>query len=135
MKVVVDTNILILAALKGGVNEDFIFYIALDKDISWIVTEPIFKEYVELAKRKNFHFSYDELREWFSLLVVSTEKAPPDVKIEISGDHNDLKFIECAISVDADYFVTNDKAMFKAQSFMDTKIITPFDFMKIMKEN
>ena len=52
-----------------------------------------------------------------------------EIKVNIIKDYpSDNKFLECAITVDADYLVSRDPHVLKIKEFRGIKIISPEDF-------
>ncbi len=69
MKVVIDTNILVSAALKDRVPEEVILYTAAQPDIEWIVSSQILQEYKEVLGCKRFALPNDIIHAWFASLI------------------------------------------------------------------
>ncbi len=59
MKVVIDTNVLVSAALKDRDPEDVILYVATQPDIEWVVSPRILQEYKEVLLRRKFSLPGD----------------------------------------------------------------------------
>lgn len=53
MKVIIDTNVLVSAALKNKDPEAAILFVASEPDIEWIVSAAIITEYKEVLARKS----------------------------------------------------------------------------------
>ena len=54
MKIIVDTNVLISAVLKGKNARDVIQFIIDQSNFDWIVSQEILEEYREVLKRPKF---------------------------------------------------------------------------------
>ncbi len=61
MKVVIDTNVLVSAVLKGRVPRDVIQFIFDNPDWQWIASEEIIVEYKEVLSRSKFKLT-DEVK-------------------------------------------------------------------------
>lgn len=51
MKVVIDTNILVSAAIRDGIPETVIQFIVDHPEFEWIVSQEIMTEYTEVLQR------------------------------------------------------------------------------------
>lgn len=63
MNVLIDTNVLLSAALRDRLPEQVVRYVATADDCRWIVTAEIVLEYVEVLKRPKFGLSPPLLQE------------------------------------------------------------------------
>ena len=79
MKVVIDTNVLVSAALKDKDPEAVILYVVEQPDFAWVVSPEILAEYKEVLSRPKFALPEPVQRKWFELLdaVPSTLIAGP----------------------------------------------------------
>jgi uncharacterized protein len=68
MKVVIDTNILVSAVLKGRIPRKFIQLIVENPDWEWIVSEEIIVEYKDVLSRSKFKLTDEVLFEWFKII-------------------------------------------------------------------
>lgn len=132
MKVVIDTNILVSAALKDRVPEEVILFTAAQLDIEWIVSSQILQEYKEVLGRKRFDLPKDIIHAWFALLDSLTVLIDVDLTIDFPRDQKDAKFLACAIVSDADYFVTGDRDFGQAQKLLKTTILSVSQFKKLI---
>jgi len=57
MRVIIDTNVVVSAALRDRDPEAIILFVAEQPDFQWIVSEPILEEYKEVLARKKFGLS------------------------------------------------------------------------------
>jgi len=51
----------------------------------------------------------------------------------VKQDPDDNKFIEAALEGEADYIVTQDRHLLKLKEFEGIKIVTPEEFLRILK--
>ncbi|HLO28249.1 MAG TPA: putative toxin-antitoxin system toxin component, PIN family [Anaerolineales bacterium] len=108
MKVVIDTNILISAAWRDKTPEAVILWIASQEDWEWIVSDEILDEYRQVLQRKKFALSSEIITRWSNLIDELTVMVDPQVDVEFPRDVKDAKFLACAISASANYFITGD---------------------------
>jgi len=62
MKVVIDTNILVSAALKNKVPEEVILCVAFNLDYTWLVSTEIIEEYQSVLNRKKLNINPDRCK-------------------------------------------------------------------------
>ncbi len=67
MKVVIDTNILVSAILKGRLPRTVIQFVIESNKIEWIVSEAILTEYKDVISRPKFKLSEGVIREWYRI--------------------------------------------------------------------
>ena len=132
MKVIIDTNVLVSAALKNKDPEAVIVFVASQQDIEWIVSPAIMAEYREVLARKKFGFSQGLLLEWFQLLDGVTVSVEVDIELEFARDRKDAKFLACALVSSAEFLVTGDRDFAHAQKLVNTTIISVSLFKKLM---
>ena len=65
--------------------------------------------------------------------LVYTAKTP-DLNV-VEEDPDDDKFIECAVALKAKFVITGDRAVKKIREYMNIKIVSPREFLSIIKES
>ena len=76
MIVLVDTNVLLSAALRDRLPERVVLYLATNDDWKWFVTPDILAEYVDVLRRPKFGFSPQTLSRWSELINMRTINVP-----------------------------------------------------------
>jgi len=109
MRVVIDTNVLISAALCAGRPRRVLLFVADSNDIEWLVTEEILREYFEVMNRGKFGLPSDIKNRWAELIRATTKRVSATEKVALPRDPADAKFLACALSGQADYLITGDK--------------------------
>ena len=132
MKVVIDTNVVVSAALKDRNPEAVILFVTEHPDFQWIVSAPILKEYEEVLSREKFGLPKDLLRQWHEMFEALTTMVDVDVELEFARDRKDAKFLECALAANAEYLITGDKDFEEAQKLINTTIISVLLFKKLV---
>ena len=132
MKVIIDTNVLISAALKDKDPEVVILFIAKHLDFEWIVSTEILEEYKGVLSRDKFGLSEELLHNWFDLIEKLTTPIEVDVTVNFPRDQKDAKFLACALVANAEFFITGDMDFTQAQKLVNTKIISVSLFKKIV---
>jgi uncharacterized protein len=130
MKIVLDTNILLISLPKRSPFRS-IFDQLLKGSFQLFVTNDIISEYFEIIETKsNFEVASNVVELLLSLQNVT--KIEVYYKWElISEDYDDNKFVDCAISANADFIVTNDKhfEILKRITFPKVKVINDEAFL------
>lgn len=135
MKVIIDTNVLVSAALKDKDPEAVILFVAERPEFEWIVSAAILVEYKEVLSRTKFNLPGDVLSRWNEIIDVLTTVVEATVSVDFSRDRKDAKFLECALAADAEYLITGDKDFNEPQKIMSTAIISVSMFKKLIMES
>lgn len=69
------------------------------------------------------------------LLNSDAEWISPDIKVAASRDSKDNPVLECAVAGQADFIITGDKDLLDLKSFRGIKIITPRQFLMVLKRD
>lgn len=134
IRIVIDTNVLVSAVLKDRDPEAVILFVAGRDDIEWVVTPEIMAEYREVLSRAKFGLPQEIRQEWFDLLEAMTICFETDLQVDFPRDRKDAKFLDCAISTNADYFITGDRDFIGAQKLLSTTILSVTKFHKLVSE-
>ena len=130
IRVVVDTNVFI-SSFFGG-NPRKVINPWKSGEVILCLSKPIVNEYIEVLRRLGLQ-NEKEIEELLGLFahgfhVVFTAKTP-ELKI-VEKDPDDNMFIECAVALKAEFVVTGDKALRAIQEYMNTKIVSPNEFLR-----
>ena len=133
-RVVLDTNIVISAALRVGGLPEAVFNMAIDGVIQLCVSEPVLAEYEEVLRRARLAIppgkvatALARIREK-SFLVTDTVKVDPAA---CPDDPDDIIFLECAETAAADDLVTGNRKHYPDR-WKKTRIVTAREFMEII---
>lgn len=127
-KVVIDTNIYISAIFWGGKPRKVVD-LGRDEKILIFSSLDIEKEIAEKLRTK---FKIDEEEVSQILLDISTFTTPIKVTRQIQAildDPEDDKFIECAVSCNADYIVSGDRHLLNLKEYGGIRIIKASEFL------
>lgn len=134
-KIVIDTNVLISALLSDGYTFKIINELVLGKKVNICLSDAIFEEYLRVISREKFA-KYLDFKIKAEIVISGLESIAlnykPDIKIEVSKDASDNKFIELGIFSDADYLITGNIIDFPIGQYGKLKIITPKEFYYII---
>ncbi len=134
MKIIVDTNILISSALKGGKPQQAIALIIADSRFTWIASSEIIKEYKDVLSRSKFKLSSQNKAEWFELIDLVITVIDVNFTVDFPRDKKDAKFLGCAIASGADYLITGDRDFENIPDLGITKIVTVSQFLELMED-
>jgi len=82
MKVVIDTNILVSAAIRDGIPEIVIQFIVDHPEFEWIASQEIMTEYTEVLQRRKLKLSAEVQQEWIDLLQTVTRLIEVNIEKE-----------------------------------------------------
>jgi putative PIN family toxin of toxin-antitoxin system len=129
-KVVLDTNVFVSALGWKGASRE-IFKDCIEGSLELFISTEIFDEIKRVLNYPKFRFSQDEINEFLDQILEVGNLVETKVKIEkIKDDPSDNKFLECAVTVDADYIISRDSHILKIEEFEGIKLISPEDYMK-----
>ena len=133
MKILVDTNVLISAALRDKLPEQVVLWIATRDDCTWLATREILNEYREVLERPKFRLDAEILAVWnrviTSRIVVLEPVAHSGLTVR---DAKDQPFLHAALSFGADYLITGDGDLLALRDRSQTRIVTVAEFAKQM---
>jgi uncharacterized protein len=132
MKVVIDTNILVSAVLKGRVPRNVIQFIFDNPDWQWIASEEIIVEYKEVLSRRKFKLTDEVICEWFEIIDTFITLINVNFEIDFPRDRKDAKFLACAMAAEADFLITGDSDFNQAQTLVNTTIISVSLFNRLI---
>lgn len=132
MKIIIDTNILISAALSGRNPEQVMAFIIKSSTHKWIASQAIFDEYLEVLSRSKIKLTIENRQKWLNLVKNSTEIIAVNINYDFPRDQKDAKFISCAIASNADFLITGDKDFEDVSFIGDTIIISASQFKDLI---
>lgn len=132
MRVVIDTNILVSAAIVGRKPASVITWLINQPDYEWVVSEEILAEYQEVLSRRKLKLTDVQKERWFNLIQCSTKLIEVSIEIDFPRDQKDAKFIACALSANADFLITGDRDFTEVQSLENTLIISVSLFAEVI---
>lgn len=132
MKVVIDTNIVVSAVLRDRDPEAVIRFVVAQPDWQWFASAAILTEYTEVLQRPKFALPPDVLHAWSELFSDMITVADVILTIDFPRDQKDAKFLACALTVDADYFVTGDRDFTNASKIVTTTMCSVQQFKQLI---
>jgi uncharacterized protein len=131
LRLVVDTNIVVSAALKPDGLQRTILLLAIIKPARLYVSNAIFTEYQAVLSRPEFQIRKGLRQQLLDLLRKRAYLVNPVRRIQVANDPEDDKFIECADAARADYLVTGNVRHFP-RFWKNTKIVTSREFLSLV---
>ena len=131
LRLVIDTNVVISAALKPEGLQRTTFLLAITKPARLYVSRPILDEYAEVLSRPELKIRKGLRQQLLQLIKNRGNRLVPSRRLEVSGDPDDNRFLECADAARADYLVTGNLRHFP-RFWKKTKIITPREFIGLV---
>jgi putative PIN family toxin of toxin-antitoxin system len=131
LRLVIDTNILVSAAIKPEGLQRTVILLALTKPARWYISPAIFLEYREVLARSEFKIRKGLRLQLLQLIKKNSYRVSPSRALHIATDPADNIFLECADAARADYLVTGNQRHFPG-FWKQTKVITAREFISIV---
>lgn len=137
MKVVLDNNVFISGIFWKGFPHKIIEF-AEDGKIKIFASREILEELFGVLQREKFDSLFEEgktnreevFRKVLELVEISSVKKEINI---IKEDPEDNKFLACAVACQAFFIVSGDKHLLKLAEFKRIPIVSPGEFLKIIK--
>jgi uncharacterized protein len=130
MRVVVDTNVFISAALKEKSLPDIAVHIATDSGVLLKSTITERELFVTLDRSRLAPLIPPRFRDWLSELLAAAELVTITERITACRDPKDDKFLELAVSGHADLIVSGDADLLALDPFQQIPIVAPAAFVQ-----
>lgn len=128
MKIVLDTNIYVAAALSNGLAKKILEFLFENSAVLLITSQKILEELSNKLSSK-FHWSQERVNLYLEDIRIVSEVVQPSIKLNIiKRDPKDNQILECALAGEADLIVTLDQDLIKLKSFKGIGIIHPKTF-------
>ena len=131
LRLVIDTNILVSAALKPDGLQRTILLLATTKPATLYISEAILAEYREVLARPELKIRRGLRQQLLQLIRRHSRAVEPSRALQVTKDPDDNKFLECADAARADYLVTGNQRHFP-RFWKKTKVITSREFISIV---
>lgn len=131
LRLVIDTNVLISAALKPGGLQRTVLLLAITRPARLYVSRPILVEYGDVLNRRELRIRKGLRQQLLQLIKKHSYIVVPARRLEVTSDPDDNIFVECADAARADYLVTGNQKHFP-RFWKKTKVITPREFISLV---
>ena len=127
MKVVIDTNVVVSGILNPNGKPAAVINLLLLRKVKILYDNRIIKEYRDVLLRDKFGFSQELVDPLIEFIKAQGQFVIAEpIKTNLS-DNSDRKFLEVALSGNADYLITGNIKDFPNLDF----VVTPSDFLKL----
>ncbi len=130
LRLVLDTNIVVSAALKPAGPQRTVLLLAMTKPARLYVTEDILAEYRDVLARPELKIRKGTRQQLLHLIRTHSYSVKPS-RPQVTPDPDDNKFLECADTARADYLVTGNVRHFP-KFWKNTKVTTSREFISIV---
>ncbi|MGA2739632.1 MAG: putative toxin-antitoxin system toxin component, PIN family [Bryobacteraceae bacterium] len=131
LRLVVDTNIVVSAALKPAGPQRTVVLLAITKPTRLYVSDPVLAEYTEVLSRPELKIRKGLQRQVIDLITRHAHPVSPARHLQVAQDPDDNLFLECADAARADYLVTGNQRHFP-KFWKQTKIVASREFLDII---
>ena len=129
LKLVVDTNVVVSAALQPLRNPARALFLAVDRHHVFVSRE-IFEEYRDVLFREKLKLDPRESNRILDFMRDHCELVRPLFHIHACKDPDDDKFLDCAAAAGADYIITGNKRDFPTTPSKPL-IVSPREFLAL----
>lgn len=130
LRLVLDTNILVSAALKPDSLQHTTFLLAITKPARLYVSQPILDEYAEVLARPELRIRKGPRLQLLQLIRNHSHLVVPSRSLDVTSDPDDNIFLECADAARADYLITGNQRHFPT-FWKQTKVINAREFVTL----
>ena len=137
LKIVIDTNILISAAISpSGKTAQVVNLILTDESFDLCLSKAVLNEYEVVLTYEKFtkihHFASQSVK-LLGAFKLFGEIFNPTQIVDILTDKSDNKLLELAEVAEADFLITGNTKHFNLDFFGKTRIVTPTEFWELFK--
>ena len=125
---IIDTNVVVSAALTPEGLQRTTLVLALTKPALFYVSRPILEEYADVLSRQELGIRKGIRQQLLQLIKNHSHIVTPSRRLEVAGGPDDNIFLECADAARADYLITGNQKHFP-RFWKKTKIITTREFI------
>jgi putative PIN family toxin of toxin-antitoxin system len=130
MRVVVDTNVFISAALKEKTPPETAVHLAAANHLLLKSTLTERELFVTLGRPRLAPLIPPDFLDWLHERMAAAELVEITQRIAACRDPKDDKFLELAVNGHADVLITGDSDLLALNPFRGVPIITPADFVQ-----
>lgn len=131
LRLVIDTNVVVSAALKPEGLQRTVVLLAMTKPARWYVSDAIMSEYATVLARPELRIRRGLRQQLLQLIKNHARVITPSRLAQVTSDPADNMFIECADAARADYLLTGNQRHFP-KFWKNTKIITSNEFLSVL---
>lgn len=131
LRLVIDTDILVSAALNPQGLQRTVLVIAMAKPARLYFSSKILAEYKEVLSRPEIRIRISLRNQLLQLLQNQAHLVKPSRRLKVTCDPDDNIFLECADAARADYLVTGNLRRFP-RFWKQAKIVSSREFLDLV---
>jgi putative PIN family toxin of toxin-antitoxin system len=131
LRLVVDTNIVISAALKPDGLQRTVLLLAVTKPARLYVSAAIVAEYRAVLARPELQIRKGLRQQLLQLIEKNARSVTAMRRLQVTSDPDDNIFLECADAARADYLITGNTRHFP-RYWKKTKVIPSREFLSLV---
>jgi uncharacterized protein len=131
LRLVVDANIVVSAALKPEGLQRTVLLLAITKPVWLYVSASIFAEYRDVLSRRELQIRRGLRQQLVQLIGKRAHWVVPARRLQVASEPGDNIFLECADAARADYLLTGNTRHFP-KFWKKTKVITSREFVGLV---
>lgn len=131
LRLVIDTNVIVSAALKPQGLQRTVLLLAMTKPARWYISDRIIEEYIAVLARPELKIRRSLRLQVIQLIKNHTHSITPSRLPQLTADPDDNIFLECTDAARADYLVTGNQRHFP-RFWKKTKVIDSREFLDIV---
>ncbi len=131
IRVVIDTNVVVSAALNDHSLPAAVVSLAIDQKILMFVSRAVLDEYETVLNRPRMKFNPTRVKALLADIRMASKLVQPTHVINEIKDEPDNRFLECATAARAEYLVTGNTKHFP-KTFKAITIVTPKQFIDLV---
>jgi len=131
LRLVLDTNVVVSAALKPEGLQRTVLLLAITKPARWYVSDEIVSEYRAVLARPELKIRRGLRQQFLRLVRKHCRVVIASPLPQVTTDPADNIFVECADAARADYLVTGNERHFP-KFWKSTKIISSREFLNLI---
>ena len=131
LRLVVDTNFVVSAALKPDGLPRTVLLLAITRPARLYVSPAIIAEYQDVLSRPELQIHKRLRQQLLKLIEEHSHSVKPSRRLQVTRDPDDNMFLECADVARADYLVTGNAQHFP-KFWKRTKVITAREFLSLV---
>ena len=131
LRLVIDTNVVVSAALKPEGLQRTVLLLAISKPARLYVSDAVLAEYRDVLARPELKIRKGLRQQLLQLIKAYAYSVRPARPLLVTLDPEDNKFLECADAARADYLVTGNQRHFP-KFWKKTKVISSREFISIV---
>ena len=131
MKAVIDTNVFVSGIFWKG-KPEIILDAWISSQFTLLISKPILDEYSITFREISDGRRDDLVDKWLYLISQFSHCIKIRHEFKICRDPSDNKWLNCAVSGNADFLVSGDKDLLSLKKIADIPIIKPAEFVHLL---